>query len=82
LIYQRGNLKAKVTGRKGETKRQVDAGDGMRTNEKISSFIIEARDIRLGGVQVLPKTDDKILEMVGNKLHTYKVYQPEPLQPV
>ena len=49
----------------------------MRTNEKISSFIIEARDIRLGGVQVLPKTDDKILEMVGNKLHTYKVYQPD-----
>lgn len=77
LIYRRGNKRARLTLRRGRTRRMLETGDIVRIDDKEADWIATAADLKFSGRVFLPEIDDEIILVHGGKQYTYNVFSPD-----
>lgn len=77
VIYRRGGQQVAVQATIGRTLLKLDDGyGGVRMEWTDRDFLIQAADMVLGGVAVLPERGDLVRETVGTKTYVYEVMAP------
>jgi hypothetical protein len=76
-VYRRGSLEVAVQATVGRTLLKLDDGyGGVRMEWTDRDFLIQAADLVLGGVAVLPERGDLIRETQGTTTFIYEVMAP------
>ncbi len=73
VTYRRGELETTLTATIGKTVAEQDTGDGLILKAEIRDYLIDTKDLVLGGEPTLPKRGDYIIETESGVSHTYEV---------
>lgn len=76
VIYQRGNESAELPATVGRTIFQIDDGMGASIRSESRDYLIDAVDLRVGDMPILPRRGDRIIETQGGQSFSYEVMAP------
>ena len=81
VTYSRGAASVSLSATIGRRIDQVDRESGFHTETEDRDYLIDTADLVLSGSVTLPEPGDQIVEIDGDKQHTYEVMSPPGDEP-
>lgn len=76
VAYVRGVDSVEIFATVGRTVFSIDKGSGVMERIEARDYLVTASALTLGGVVILPKAGDRILEAEGDKAYVHEVMAP------
>lgn len=76
IVYRRGAATVQVAATIGRTLFEIDNGYGAVERTESRDYLLQAADLVLDGLVVLPQRGDQVRETVGQQTFVYEVLAP------
>lgn len=72
VTYCRGDASVELTASVGQTPYEQTDENGIVTRFELRDFLVDASDLVLEGVTILPKPGDQVRQVLGDTTHVYE----------